>query len=284
MTTVGKILVVLHLVLSIMFMAFAGAIYTAQTNWRVAQKKTAEDLDKEKKARTDAQAEADKQLADAKATTDQLRNEITRMSGLNTSLDLEVKTLTADNKQLRKEVDQQRDQAALTTADAAERKKEADLQRDKNGELFTSRDDYVRRLTETEEKLFALQVQHQLTVEKYDQLLNNLRIINSFLASKELPTDPKQMVALTTPPPPVEGRVLDVRKPERGSRRELVEISVGSDSGLIVNHKMTVSRGGKYIGIVKLVRVEPDRSVGYVVQRGDKNTDFQVDDKVSTMY
>ena len=40
MTTIGKILVVLHLVLSILFMAFAGAVFTAQTNWKSAEKAT----------------------------------------------------------------------------------------------------------------------------------------------------------------------------------------------------------------------------------------------------
>ena len=43
MTTVGKILVVLHLFLSVLFMAFAGAVYTAQKNWRTTAM-TATDL------------------------------------------------------------------------------------------------------------------------------------------------------------------------------------------------------------------------------------------------
>ena len=283
MTTVGKILVVLHLVLSIMFMAFAGAIYTAQTNWRVAQKKTASDLDAEKKKGKDALAEMDKQLADLNQKAAQLNDEINKLKGLNTSLDLEVKTLTTDNKQLRKEVDQQRDQAALATTEATERKKEADIQREKNGELLVSRDENVRKLAETEEKRFALEVEKQLISDKYDYLLNNLRIINSYLASKNLPTDPKQMVALTTPPPPLEGRVIEVRKPARGSGGELMEISIGADSGLIKGHKLTVSRDGKYLGIVRLIRVEADKSVGQVIER-NKNADFQIDDEVTTKY
>lgn len=284
MTAVGKILVVLHLVLSVMFMAFAGAIFTAQNNWRAKEKATAALLAAEKKKSGDMQTEFDRQMADSKAKMDLLESDAVRLKGANTALDIEVKTLTADNKQLRKEVDQQRDQATLTTAEASERKKESDLQREKNNTLYDSREELAQKLYETEEKRFATEVQLQQTTEKFEQLFANYRTVIQFLASKNMTTDPKEMIATTTPPPPVEGRVLHVLKPDRGSRRELLQISIGRDSGLEIGHRLTVYRGGKYLGTIRLTRVESDTAVGYVEPRPAPNAHFEIDDEVTTRF
>ena len=222
-----------------MFMAFAGAVYTAQNNWRTAHKKATDDLSKEKSKSNDLRAEFEKERADVAQQIATLKDNVTRLTGQNTDLTTQVATLDSDNKQLRRDVDQQRDMAALTTTEAVERKKEADLQRNVNGELFVSREELVKNLNETEDKRFALDVQLQQVSEKYDQLLNDFKIMKGFLASKDLPTDPKQMIVQTAPPPPVQGLITDVRKVERSSR-ELVEISIGSDDGLVVGHKLTV--------------------------------------------
>ncbi len=280
MTTVGKILVVLHLVLSIMFMAFAGAVYTAQNNWRTAHKKATDDLSKEKSKSNDLRAEFEKERADVAQQIATLKDNVTRLTGQNTDLTTQVATLDSDNKQLRRDVDQQRDMAALTTTEAVERKKEADLQRNVNGELFVSREELVKNLNETEDKRFALDVQLQQVSEKYDQLLNDLKIMKGFLASKDLPTDPKQMIVQFAPPPPVQGLITDVRKVERSSR-ELVEISIGSDDGLVVGHKLTVFKGDKYVGEIRLTLVQADKSVGYIYARA-KNAIVNVGDNVTT--
>ena len=64
MTTVGKILVVLHLVLSIVFMAFAGAVFTAQTNWKLAEKAALTKLAKAESTIKEVQAESEKLKSD----------------------------------------------------------------------------------------------------------------------------------------------------------------------------------------------------------------------------
>jgi chromosome segregation ATPase len=283
MTTIGKILVVLHLALSIMFMAFAGAVFTAQTNWKAAEKLAQADKAKAETKVKEKQAEIEKLLTEQKQAKDELENALQRLKGDNKRLEDEAKTLIADNKQLRKEVDQQRDQAALTTTEAAERKKEADLQREKNGELYVSREEIEAKLSEALDRIFAQDLQLQQYEEKHEQALNDIRTYKAYLASKDLTTDPKQMVALITPPPPLQGRVLEVLRPNRRSKQEYVEVSIGSDSGLVVNNKLTVYRGEKYLGDLVLTRVEADKSVGIVKVRAP-NAEFQVGDEVTTKF
>ena len=82
-------------------------------------------------------------------------------------------------------------------------------------------------------------------------------------------------VPLSAPNPPtfpVEGKVLD-------TVNDLVQISVGSDDGLLVGHTLDLFRLGQKPqsrGIVRLIRVEPRMSFGQLVkqpavppQRGD---------------
>jgi chromosome segregation ATPase len=284
MTTIGKILVVLHLVLSVMFLAFAGAVVTAQTNWRKAEGDAQKALAKAKSDLKDRQTESERQLADMAAKVAKLENDVVTFKGLNTALDTEVKTLTSDNKQLRKEVDQQYAQASLTTTEATERKKEADIQRVVNSDLYITREDLNKKLHDLEDKRFALELTIAQISDKYDLLLNDYKIMRQFLASKDLTTDPKQMVGLTAPAPPLDGKVLDVRKMERGGG-ELIEISLGSDAGLVVGNKLTAFNAKGYLGVIRLTLVEPDRSVGIVIaSTRQKNAVFQVGDGVTTKY
>lgn len=284
MTTIGKILVVLHLVLSFMFMAFAGAVYTAQKNWKDVANKANTDLTAAQTATRNKQAELDKLQAEWTASSALLKAENDKLKGTTTAMDTDVKTLGAENKQLRKQIDQLRDQGVLTTSEATERKKEADLQREKNGEIFVSREELEAKNNELSDKLFALNLQMQQQSEKYDHLLADNKTMKAFLASKEMTTDTKQMVALTTPPPPLYGRILNVLKPVRKSGREYIEISIGRDSGLEIGHILTVYRGEKYLGQMRLERVEADKSVGTVVLPRAKNAEFRVGDKVTTTF
>lgn len=282
MTTIGKILVVLHLVLSFMFMAFAGAVYTAQKNWKDVATKSGQEVTKAQAATRDKQTELDNLQNNLSATVATLKAENDKLKGLNQALDTEVKTLTADNKQLRKQSDQQRVQSELATTEASERKKEADLQREKNGEVYVSREELEAKLNDAKDKIYAQDLLLAQLNEKHDSALADNKTMKAFLSSKDLTTDPKQMVALTTPPPPLYGRILDVLKPTRKTGLEYIEISIGRDSGLEVGHVLTVYRGDKYLGQIRLSRVEADKSVGTVVLPKGKNADFRVGDVVTT--
>ena len=81
MSTVGKILVVLHLVLSVMFMAFAAAVYTAQNNWRAAEKKAQASLTAANTKIKEMQTESERQLADIAQKNAALEDDVVRVKG-----------------------------------------------------------------------------------------------------------------------------------------------------------------------------------------------------------
>ncbi|MBS0207272.1 MAG: hypothetical protein JSS49_30715 [Planctomycetes bacterium] len=281
MTTVGKILVVLHLVLSVMFMAFAGAVFTAQKNWRNNALATAKSLATEKAALKELRDTVEAERTANTAKTAGLNDLITKLTGEKAALTAQVLTLDGDNKRLVAANDSVGDQAALSQTEAEERVLEATLQRGKNAVAFQTREELQKKLNEEADKNFGLELQIQQMVERHDKVLEDLRIMKLYNGSMGYPTDPKTMVAKTTPPPPVVGRVMDYRK-EKVGKTELVEISLGSDDGLSVGHIMTVyNNKGVYLGKIRLTLVHADNAVGIVTEPA-KNTTIQKGDNVTT--
>ena len=77
-------------------------------------------------------------------------------------------------------------------------------------------------------------------------------------------------------PPRRNGYILVIDRP-----RLLVEVSIGHDDGLRSGHLLEVTRGGRYVGKLKVVRVEPNRSVAEI-QRDYSEGILKEGDRVDT--
>lgn len=283
MTTVGKVLVVLHLLLSVLFMAFAGAVFTSQKNWRTDSLAQKAALAKANQKLKDQQAEFEKERTDTAAKLNAQTNTITQLTAAKTAAENQVTTLDADVKRLTVALDGVRDQSVLASTEADERKKEADLQREKTSVLYQTREELISSLQKASDEKFAAELQIQQLIEKHDRLLADVATMKRFLSSKNLTTDPKLMQAQVTPPPPLDGLITDYRKDAKGGL-EYVEVSLGSDEGVNVGHKLTAySNDGKYLGQIRLTTVYPDKSAGIVVKEEKaKNVTIQKGDHVTT--
>lgn len=282
MTFLGKVLVVVHLVLSVMFMAFAGAVFTAQTNWKNEAKKISDAAATAKSAANAAQTALQSQVDEAIKERDALKNEKQLLAGQVAALTADNARLDSDNKGLKTNFDTQRTVAELNSQEADERIKESQIQRARNVELNKSRDDAVTELNTIRDQKFGVDLQLAQARAKYDALLRENAQMRNFLASNNLPTDVRRMTVTSSAPPEVDGEVLAARKETKGNR-VFLEISVGSDDGLVVGHTMTVYRGDKFLGRVRLEDVRPDVSVAVVVETAP-NSVIQKDDHVTTRF
>lgn len=282
MTWVGKLLVVLHLVLSIMFMALAGAVFNAHTNWKKArdsaqtqyqqEQRKAQDLDRELQA---ARTEAAQKIA-------ALEGQVTQLTGERTNLQAAVTGLEAESKQLKVALDAERNLAQNNSTEAGERVRESQLLRAQNADLFKSRGEMVARIRDMEDKLFGQDVQIQQLNEKHEKTLRDNAKMCEFLASNGLPTDTREMLVREQAAPIVRGLVNEVRKAEKGNL-EYVEISLGSNDGLVRGHRATLYRGDQFLGRIRLVSVERDRAVGTIEEKA-KNAIIEKGDNVTTKF
>lgn len=270
MTFVGKVLVVVQLAMSLCFIAFAGAVYTAQKNWKTAALKARDDLDKEKKAFSAREAELTGNLAQRTTERD---NEKARADGFQAQTDDLNKRIALkdrENQTLKSENETQRSEAQISAEEATQRREESKRRLTENTQLHASRDGLLIEKRKFEDQIFALNVERQSMIEKHNQLLDKHVKLEQLVRTLGADVNSTTTVASKDAPPPVvEGLVLTTRKGDREGT-EFIEISIGSDDGLLKGHDLFVYRNdgkGKYLGKIRLVFVSPDRAVGTVIEK-----------------
>lgn len=268
MTFVSKILIVVQLFLSVMFMAFAGAVYTVHTNWKTKVAQVEKDVTQARTQTAEVQQEFDKFKTDTAATIEDVTKRAQSAEAGYTNESQKREQAESSFKKATDELTNQRAVASVATTEANERKKEADELRVINEDLHKT----VERLTtekhNLEQTIFARTVQVANMEERHDKVLDQVELLSKVVRTHGFSTDPKDYRGLEKPPK-VDGRVLAVKAVER-SGEEFVEISVGSDDGLGKGHEVYVSSTGpnaQYLGKIRLIMVTPDRSVGVVTQK-----------------
>ena len=266
MNTIGKIFVFAVLIMSVVFMSFAVAIFSSHTNW----KKESEDLQKELAKVTDERqqkeaaitklnedlaastAARDKVVAALQAALVEKNNEL---ADLRKKRDDQLTKLDEDIAELTK-AKQERDEAEKLIANLRDEIKE--LQQDLKG--------MVNRGAELAAKLHQSESELAMASERRDQLLQQVSDAEQMLQQNGLSLQrPKNIIPL------VDGVVMAVSE-------NLVEVSIGSDDGLQKGHELEVFRADQYLGRLKVVSVTPDRAVVRImkdyargiVQRGDR--------------
>lgn len=319
MTFVGKVLVVVQLVLSLLFMAFAGAVFTVQSNWKAEYEKSVVESEGLTKRVEADRAVFDKLKDDVKKVIfgdkanvteidDLIKGEhpaLTETGGRSVmeflaivkaerdSRTLELATAVKDVEGKAKSLERVEANARILTDEVNARRGEADKSRVVITELHKKQDVLVSSLKIKDDQLLAQErqiSQLDLLVKGAQESLLDLQETNTKLMAviEKENIDPEEVLAssdVLPPAPEVGGLVLASRKVKQS---QFVEISIGSDDGLVKGHKLYVFRtaennGGrpKYLGRIQLMLVTPDRAVGTVVEPA-KNGIITREDHVTT--
>lgn len=275
MGTLGKLLIVLVFIASIMFMAFAVVLYATHTNW----KEKADALQKELDSKNKQLADRTKEKT---AIETALKMEKDNLAAQNVALAQKIITLNKENQDAKNEHNQlvQAREAAVESVRVAHVSL-GTLRARYDGAseaLFKAQKDWTSMASELVKTMdsvhsYALQVTTYQAIG--EQLAKDYRNAVEVLKKHNLKLDPG--IYLGQPPVGVCGIITAIRP------KGMVEISVGSDSGLAKGHQLDVvrNREGKsmYVGKIKIISTEPDRAVGEVLidyRRGI----VQLDDEV----
>lgn len=256
MTFLGKCFTYAVLILSTVFMVLALVTNATHMNWRDAalerkteveqlarrnnelkdaRAKVEQDLNRERAARRTALAslqtqmdEATNRLQSSEAQVQQLEAQLTELTQLDRSRAEELQRLTQENSSLRQQIRAEQEDRDELFAKALE---------------LTDRTNQLRGL---------LRVQQ----ERNEQLIAQVTRFTEVTQAMGINVDDP----VTGTPPDRNGVVLVVDQ-----NRDLVELSIGYDEGIRGGHVLDVSRGGRYLGKVKVRRTEPDRSVATIL-------------------
>ena len=283
MSFVGKVLIVVQVIFSVCLMMFAGAVASVQTNWKKQAETYKASLDKKngefstleqnfKKYQDDMQVSLNKETANAQT-----------LQANNANLTAQVDSLTQQLDSFKATATQKGEIASISAEDDLERRRETLSLRELYKVAIEKKDALMREKSKLEDEKFEQNVQIERQQAQYVlQLKENKRLHDLLVAHDINPNEPVYEVAATPPAETVTGKVLATSKSEKGT--EYVEISVGSDDGLVKGHKLYVYHTGdkpKYLGKIQLVYTQPDKAVGMVLEK-TKNGIIEKGDRVST--
>ena len=262
MTFVGKILVIVIMAFSLLFLALSTVVFTTSKNWMVAARKEHEEVDKQKKKAQDAQAIAEaskKGLEDAKVAF-----AATSKSFDSTLADLndQIKRVTGDLQEARKQ-QTAADQTAKSALDEAEGKRQqTELLRTQLSGVEKQANEFKLRQADLNDQIRDLQRNLDTATKNNADLRERVAKFSTLLRSKGLSDDISQLRGLESPPPVVG----EVKKIDATNR--LLELTIGADDGLVVGHELYIFRTTprpEYIGKVVIVTVDPDQSVAKLI-------------------
>lgn len=262
MTFTGKILVVLNLFLSFIFMAFAVMVFSSRENLQGKLK------DKDKAIQA-ADAKAGAAATELKKAQDDMAAAKTTADQQLAAKEQEVNKYKAESKQFSDQLTAIRTQEGSLRSDSAsiatelnQRRQEVDLLRDYRKKLLEENTNLVNVKTQLSDQLAQASNTLKLSTERNEQLLDRIQKLEAYAIKIKgsLPdNETLEGVAGVTAPPDVQGVVKRV-----DSEGKLLEITLGSDDGIRKGHVLEVWRTGanyKYLGRIKIVDVGHDHAV-----------------------
>lgn len=279
MTLLGKSFSALILILSAVFMVLALAVNASHRNWRDvvltgingqpglkeqievmtrtndqlrdSEQRTRAALDREQAARRTALAALQTQLDQLKTDLQSSEAAVQQLRAANQVLitnDLtvteELTRLTNDNANLRNAV---REEQASRDA------------------LFTQ----TLELTDQMNTLRGLKLQLE---ERNEQLMAQVTRFEEVINAKGIDINEP----LDGAPPERNGKIVEIDRPS-----DLVLVSIGFDEGLRTGHMLEVTRGGRYVGKLKVRNTEPNLAVAEIMKDYSEGI-LQEGDRVDT--
>jgi F0F1-type ATP synthase membrane subunit b/b' len=279
MTHVGRILVVVIMAFSLVFLGISTVVFMTSKNWKEESAKKTAEVAKVKKSLTEAQAQVDaakKELADAQgqaaAATKKLNDNIVALEddkkrALEQITDIRAKLATAV------------ENANSALQEAGAKREETVLLRTQKSAVEKQANEFKLHEAELTDKIRELERINNTGDRNNKDLRERVAKFTTLLQKNGLSTDISQIKGLESPPP-VQGQI---KRVDATNRR--VVMTIGSDDGLVVGHELNlfrVSPRPEFLGKIQIVAVDPDQAVGRVVGKTYQGKKIKEGDIVSS--
>jgi septal ring factor EnvC (AmiA/AmiB activator) len=279
MTHVGKILVLVIMAFSLLFLGISTVVFSTAKNWKTATEEQKREVEKVKQKLSEAQAKADeakKQLADTLTAAAEVKKQLdNRIHELENQNKLDTDQITNVHSQLVKA--QESAKAALDEVEA--KRNETTLLRTQKSAVEKQANEFKLRQAELNDKIRELERMLESASKNNSDLREKVAKFSTLLQRAGLPTDITQIKGVESPPP-VTGQV---KRVDAANRR--LEVTIGSDDGLVVGHTLNLYRTTprpEYLGRVQIISVEPDQAVARVVGNTYQGKKIKEGDVVSS--
>jgi hypothetical protein len=253
-TILGKILVILNLVFSLVVGALIIMVFVTRTNWEACFNKLKDLYTVAEANSRQYLAEAQEAKAQAEGEVKKAHEELATLARDKDRLDKENKALTAENQDAKKRIEAATVNIQAATDEINRRKQEID-----NLKAVTAEKDARMVQLETQNKQFrdeavsadiASKAEHQRNVD----LLNHMASLTKELEKRPTAGGAPSQAGVTAgkrPPDDLEGVVVKT-EPRAG----LITINLGSDAGLSKGNTLEVYRlkpSPRYLGMITIL-------------------------------
>ena len=282
MTFVGKILVILIMAFSLVFLGVSTVVFTTATNWKDKSTKQADETKKVTGQLNDAKAKATAADGQLKAAQDDQKKQLSERDARIVDLEKQVKDAEGEMTQARLQLETAQQTSKVALAEATARKGEIDTLRDTQSKAQDQANQFSAQNIELTDKNRVLEREKATAEQNAKDLRDFTGRMIGWARSKGMSVDGIKDFRPDSVPPPVEGKVVELNPTGRS-----MEISIGSDDGLNVGNELYVYRispQAKYIGKVKIVAVEPDKAVANLIGNAVNGLKVQEGDNVSSTF
>jgi hypothetical protein len=278
MNLVGKIFVVLIVFMSLVFMSFALAVYATHKNWReevLGPKGLSRQLADVQALNKDLNEQLTKKIGELNAEKAEAKQALAKLENELSVLKEEYATRKKNQDDLEKAARESVAAMNATQTNATDYRKSLDGLRAEIAAAQKERDDHFNRVVKLTEDLNQAEIDRKQLRERSLDLAKDVARADELL--RKLGYDKNRNYSDV--PPQVEGVILAT------PGEKLVEISIGSDQGLLQGHRLEVYRvsGGQstYVGRIEVVKTSPDRAVCKIDPSFQKSN-MMVSDRVAT--
>jgi hypothetical protein len=278
MTVLGKILVILHFILSLVAAALFVMVYAVHTNWKVAY----DDLNKQYAAAVASATAYNQQAAESQRVAEErVRVKQEELDKKAQELTIQKAALEQSQKDFSVATENINQQKRAIDSNAAQKKQQAEEIKRLEISLL-AKDDQIRKLVETGNDLRKDKVNADIKAAGFEEMNRGLekRVRELEEVVKKAKQSGIQLVsspgADNPPPEDVQGVVKNVDK------SGLVLVSIGTDAGIQKGHTLEVFRLGdspKYLGKIRIIETHPYEAVGQII--GKPSGTIQKDDRVA---
>ncbi len=280
MTFVGKILVILIMGFSLVFLGISTVVFSTASNWKDKSTKQAGEIQKTQGQLRDAQAK----VTDAEGKLDTAKKEHTKTIGERDTrvadLQKQVGDAEGEMTQARTQLEVAQKNAQVSLAEATARKGQIDVLNETLGKAQKQANEFSIQNIELTDQKRILEREKATAEQNARSLRDSNARMTAFLRQKNIPMENIDRLDPNSVPPNVEGKVVALN-----STRRSMEISIGSDDGLKVAQELYVFRiqpRAEYIGKVKIVSVYPDKAVAEIIGKTVNGKQVQENDIVSS--
>lgn len=287
MSFLGKVLIVTQVLLSLLFMCAAGAVFVQHQNWKAVADQRQTAIQQAETEHADAVADLNKRIDGLEQQVQVQTNRADAEVGERQRLERQVATLTQESNTLNQQLQRQTGLAEVNGIEAEFRQAEAEQQRVQNETIHDALEEQLKVNVQQRDEYHNLELAYEELIAQHDALLEQVAFLEKVVRQHNLETDPRAVADLSEPPPAVDGIVVETRK-DKTNRTKFAHISIGRDDGIQVGHELDVYRSAahnngqaQYLGKIRIVYVTPDEAVGMVIESA-KNGIIERGDNVTT--